>query len=148
MLAQMVGAGASVKRFQLTPEPDDFDTRCRQPGVRWLQEHPGYSRPKDYWSLLEDQLRNAFSGLCAYSVMRIMKGQVDHFVPIALRQRLRSTGWDWLTARWSCDIAVNSSSYGRVESWILRPLISSHHSSPLRFAAIPCTAPSESRSSR
>lgn len=99
----MVGAGATVKRFQPTPEPDDFDTRCRQPGVRWLQENPGYSRPKDYWSQFEDQLRNAFSGLCAYSVMRMMKGQVDHFVPIAqLKQQQRhAEAYEWHNFRYA-----------------------------------------------
>jgi len=96
-------AGAKVKRFAPSPEPDDFDTRCRQPGIRWLQENPGYERPRNYWSQFERQLRNAFSGLCAYSVMHLMKGQVDHFVPIAQLKRLQrdTEAYEWTNFRYA-----------------------------------------------
>lgn len=85
-------------RFALQEEPAEFDERCRQRGQAWLAEHPTYGRPKDYWTEFEPQLREAFSGLCAYCAMRIMKGQVDHFRPVAI---LKEEGQDGLAYEWS-----------------------------------------------
>jgi hypothetical protein len=73
-----------MKRFTPVEEPADFDARCRKRGRTWLAANPTYQRPKDYWSEFEPELREAFSGLCAYCVMLTMKGQVDHFVPVAV----------------------------------------------------------------
>jgi len=73
-----------VINFVLQDEPRNFDTRCRKRGRAWLAENPDYVRPKDYWTEFEPDLREAFDGLCAYCAMRIMKGQVDHFRPVAV----------------------------------------------------------------
>jgi hypothetical protein len=73
-----------VIRVHPRPEPSKFDERCRKRGRRWLKEHPGYSRPHDYWSKFEPALREAFGGLCGYCAMRVMKGQVDHFIPVVV----------------------------------------------------------------
>jgi hypothetical protein len=62
-----------------------FDQRCRKRGRRWLEKHPDYEgRPYDYWSEFEPDLREAFEGRCGYCAMRVMRGQVDHFVPVAM----------------------------------------------------------------
>lgn len=79
-------------------EPDDFDDRCRTRGRRWLKEHPGYERPRDYWSEFEPDLRKAFSGLCGYCAMKVMKAQTDHFIPVDV---LKLTGEDELAYEWS-----------------------------------------------
>jgi len=92
-----------MKRFQPTAEPADFNARCREPGLLWLQQNPEYDRPRDYWSQFENDLRNAFSELCAYCVMLVNKGVVDHFVPIAqLKQQQRhAEAWEWSNFRYA-----------------------------------------------
>jgi hypothetical protein len=79
-------------------EPDTFDERCRQRGRRWLKAHPGYARPRDYWSEFEPDLRAAFCGLCGYCAMKVMKAQVDHFISVDV---LKVTGEDELAYEWS-----------------------------------------------
>jgi hypothetical protein len=85
-------------RVPMPKEPTTFDAKCRQRGRRWLKNHPGYERPRDYWSEFEPKLREAFAGLCGYCAMMIMKGQVDHFVPVKL---LKQKGEDDLAYEWS-----------------------------------------------
>lgn len=72
--------------IRFTPQPESlmFETRCRQRGRQWLERNPGYDRPRDYWSEFEPDLHNAFNGLCAYCVISVMKGQIDHFIPISV----------------------------------------------------------------
>lgn len=85
-------------RVEPPPEPPTFDSICRRPGNQWLKEHPAYERPRDYWSGFEPQLREAFSGRCGWCAMLVMRGQVDHFIPIA---KLRKTRRDQLAYEWS-----------------------------------------------
>lgn len=85
-------------RFLPQPEPPMFDQKCRQKGRRWLETHPAYDRPSDYWSEFEPDLRNAFAGLCAYCVMSVMRGQTDHFIPISV---LKKKQQDHLAYEWS-----------------------------------------------
>ena len=80
-----------------TSEPASFDDECRQPGIAWLAQHTGYNRPRDFWSAFEAELRAAFGGRCGWCAMLIMRGQVDHFIPIAT---LKSTGRDELAYEW------------------------------------------------
>ncbi|MEX2121599.1 MAG: hypothetical protein WD847_18575 [Pirellulales bacterium] len=82
----------------LKDEPEDFDARCRRRGRAWIAEHPGFNRPRDFWSQFEPHIRAAFGGLCAYCAMLIMRGQIDHFRPIAL---LRSNDEASLAYEWS-----------------------------------------------
>jgi hypothetical protein len=67
------------------PEPAKFDERCRKRGHRWLKKHPDYEgRPHDYWSEFEPDLRDVFEGRCGYCAMLVMRGQIDHFIPVSL----------------------------------------------------------------
>jgi hypothetical protein len=80
-------------------EPTEFDKRCRKRGRKWLEEHPEYEgRPPDYWSRFEPELRKVFSGLCGYCAMMSMKGQIDHFIPVAILKKRRQ---DTLAYEWS-----------------------------------------------
>jgi hypothetical protein len=90
--------GEVVIGFTLQQEPDTFDERCRKRGQAWLTNNPTYKRPNDYWTEFEPDLREAFGGLCAYCAMKIMKGQVDHFRPVAV---LKKEGNDELAYEWS-----------------------------------------------
>ncbi len=84
--------------FTLQDEPPSFKARCRAPGKKWLERNPGYkNRPKDYWSQFEPELRKAFREMCGWCAMHIMRGQVDHFIPVAT---LKKTGRDQLAYEW------------------------------------------------
>jgi hypothetical protein len=91
-----------MMRLDPAPEPPTFDTRCRKRGRTWLAKHPSYDRPYDYWSEFESELRDAFKGLCAYCVMMVMKGQVDHFVPVALLKKRKKDrpAYEWSNFRY------------------------------------------------
>ena len=67
-------------RFQPVPEPAQFDTDSRRPGLQWLAAHPDVKRPKDFWTAFKGELAAGFGSLCAYSVMYEPVGTVDHFV--------------------------------------------------------------------
>ena len=85
-------------RVKKSKEPHGFDERCRKRGCQWLADHPGYKRPRDYWSEFEAQLRSAFAGLCGYCAMTVMKGQIDHFVDI---ETLKEKGKGGLAYEWT-----------------------------------------------
>jgi hypothetical protein len=94
----MDSAGDAMIPFRLADEPPAFDEKCRQPGMKWLAENPGYDRPKDYWSPFERDLYRAFNSMCGWTAMTIMRGQVDHFIPVAT---LKQAGLDKLAYEWS-----------------------------------------------
>jgi len=98
-----------VIRFTLSDEPPEFAERCRKRGRRWLRNNLGYDgRPYDYWSEFEPQLRKAFRRLSAYCAMKVMKGNVDHFIPISLLKRRKADrrAYDWDNFRY-CEGVLN-----------------------------------------
>jgi len=86
--------------FEQQPEPLDFDERCRKRGNRWLDEHPGNDRPKDYWSEFKKPLANGFSDLCAYTVMYAPNGTVDHYLSC---KNYRHLAFEWSNYRFCAD---------------------------------------------
>lgn len=93
--------------FTLQDEPPTFEAECRTPGKRWLAENPQYDRPKDLWTKFEPELRAAFNEMCGWAAMHIMRGQVDHFTPIAT---LKKKGQDELAYDWK--------NFRYIEGWI------------------------------
>ena len=87
------------------PEPSDFDTKARQPGLAWLQESPDAKRPRDYWSPFKPQLAAGFNQLCGYTAMYEPVGTVDHFVSIHADKAL---AYEWNNYRFAA-AWVNSS---------------------------------------
>ncbi len=69
-----------VIHFDRVPEPAEFQQQVRQPGLRWLEQHPDTKRPKNYWRAVRAPLADGFHNLCAYSAVYAPGGQVDHFV--------------------------------------------------------------------
>ena len=61
-------------------EPPDFDKQARQPGRKWMAEHPEADRPRDYWSPFKPALAAGFRNLCGYSALHTPVGTVDHYV--------------------------------------------------------------------
>ena len=91
-----------MKRVSLAKEPAKFDSRCRKRGQAWLKTNPSYSRPKDYWSEFEPELRAAFRKRCGYCAMVTMKSQVDHFVPVAILRgrKQHEQAYEWSNFRY------------------------------------------------
>ena len=104
-----------MMRVTLAPEPDTFDERVRQPGLRALDRlaHK-YSVPKseipssefpDHWRRSLDDLLAAYHRICSYLCLYIPRGtgarSVDHMVP-------KSTAWDqayeWDNYRLACSL--------------------------------------------
>ena len=68
------------------PEYPQFDAEVRRPGLVFLESNPHPSarefRKHSYWSKAKEKLHTAYSGLCAYTSMRLADaGSVDHFRP-------------------------------------------------------------------
>ena len=98
------------------PEPDTFDARVRQPGLRKLEElaeeHHGGSKeaiPRekfpDYWRRSLDDLMASYHRICAYLCLYISGGpgarSVDHMIA-------KSAAWDqayeWTNYRLACSL--------------------------------------------
>lgn len=86
--------------FQQPPEPDEFDECCRRSGNQWLEEHPDDARPRDYWSKFKEPLAQGFSDLCAYSVMYVPNGTVDHFLSC---KNYRHLSYEWSNYRFCAE---------------------------------------------
>lgn len=89
-----------VNRQIMDPEPPDFDAKCRQKGLAWLQKNPKgtrkQKRPKDCWSPFRTALLDRFSDLCAYGAMYEPVGTVDHFQSVDANESL---AYEWLNYR-------------------------------------------------
>ena len=90
-------------RVQRQPEHPDFDQNVRQPGLRFLrrQRNPTAASFKkgNYWRRARDQLREAYSGVCAYTAMYLMgEGSVDHYYP---KIKYPHLAYEWTNYRYS-----------------------------------------------
>ncbi len=84
-------------RTERAPEPDNFGADVREPGRRWLAEHPTSKSYPPYWRKVSAELEAAFHGRCAYTAMALMgPGTVDHFVSL---DEDRSQGYEWRNYR-------------------------------------------------
>lgn len=88
------------------PEPDDFETDCRQKGNDWLARNPGASTSKypSYWREFSAQLERGFTGRCGYQAIIMPEGTVDHFISKKTDQFLT---YEWSNYRY-CGSAFNS----------------------------------------
>lgn len=97
-------------RVGLQPEYPRFDSEVRQPGNAFLSECPAPTssqfKRKNYWSRCAAELREAYSGICAYtSIYLIDKGSVDHYRPKVAYPEL---AYEWSNYRLASS-RVNSS---------------------------------------
>ena len=104
-----------MMRVSPAPEPDTFDRRVRQPGLRALDRLARkFSVPKseipsdrfpDHWRKSLDDLLAAYNRVCSYLCLYIPRGtgarSVDHMVP-------KSMAWDrayeWDNYRLACSL--------------------------------------------
>lgn len=91
----------------LAPEPGDFNTKVREPGVAFLQSNPTPTgrawRGHEYWRGVIGDLLDAYKNICSYSgswtkrsrpggSTAIEDSSVDHFVP---RSKSPSQAYEW-----------------------------------------------------
>ena len=90
-------------RVRLQPEPDDFDVKVRQPGIRALAE--GSYEPPPFWRRCLHQLWEAYKGICSYLCIYIPPGtgarSVDHCLPVSKRRDLI---YEWSNYRLACSL--------------------------------------------
>ncbi len=95
----------------LQPEPDDFDTKVRQKGYKWLSDHdiPLDASPEiakklpRYWSECNKQLWKAYSGICAYYAIYFEwisgASSTDHFIA---KSKRAGDAYEWNNYRLCC----------------------------------------------
>jgi hypothetical protein len=106
-----------MMRFNLAPEPAEFDQNVRQRGNAWLSQHPDSQRAPSYWLAFRNDLVNGFNNLCGYSAMYISnEGEVDHYF---CRKNHRHLTYEWSNYRYISG-RVNSSK-GTLDNRVLDP---------------------------
>lgn len=84
----------------LQPEPAEFDTRVRQPGMVFLARHPSPTAEQwklnRYWKECSDDLYYSYGGICAYTGIWFAKADktvsVDHFLP---KSHYQNKAYEW-----------------------------------------------------
>jgi uncharacterized protein (TIGR02646 family) len=88
-------------RINQQPEPNNFNSKVRQPGQDFLQRYPT-PRGRDwkpYWRKISKNLYQSYFGICAYTGMwfaRIGNISVDHFRPKSIYPHL---AYEWTNYR-------------------------------------------------
>ncbi len=69
-------------RVERVPEPADFQSRVRERGSAWIEQHPGNADYPAYWTEFRAELAEGFANRCGYLAMWLppYQGQVDHFI--------------------------------------------------------------------
>ena len=80
-------------------KPENFDKEVHIPGNAWLEDHPGATRPKDFWNKYIKQLDEGFNSLCGYAAMLDPTGgTVDHYLSYKNRPDLT---YEWSNYRFA-----------------------------------------------
>ena len=85
------------------PEPEDFDTKVRQKGLRWLAEHdiditaplPSGTKLPPYWRACLDELHSryaVFVPILQFSLKGLPEGLLSIFAPSLCALILRMNG--------------------------------------------------------
>lgn len=104
------------------PEPADFDSGCRRPGITWWSsrrlagETPKTSEFPNLWAKYESDLARAFHQRCGWWAMWIAEGEVDHFLSKKNRPEL---AYEWTNYRYIAG-SVNGSK-GNLDDKVLDP---------------------------
>jgi uncharacterized protein (TIGR02646 family) len=103
---------ADVIPIQPQPEPADFDSKVRKKGRAALRKHKprppvpsDFWKGKDHWTALLVDLREAYSGLCAFMAIRIERvtgaKSVEHFKP---KSKYPDLAYEWDNFRLVCGL--------------------------------------------
>lgn len=94
----------------LKPEPKNFDADVRQPGLKWISEHPNSKDYPDYWRHIRGDLRHAYNSICVYTGLYLPSGVVEHAKPKA---KYKDLVYEWNNYRYA-DPTVNSTKKDKV----------------------------------
>jgi uncharacterized protein (TIGR02646 family) len=94
----------------LRPEPPDFDKQVRQKGYAWLRKKkialssapPKGLKLPNYWSKCNEQLWEAYSGVCAYLSIYFsycLGATADHFIA---KSGKAGDAYEWSNFRLAC----------------------------------------------
>lgn len=93
------------------PEPSDFDTKVRQPGLQWLSENsipldqapPDPAKLPTYWRRTQRELWRSYNGVCSYLCIYfewpLGAQSTDHFIA---KSRNAGQAYEWANYRLSC----------------------------------------------
>lgn len=113
---------------ELQPEPDCFEERVRKPGKEWLKNNkipvdqppPKASDLPSYWRECNDDLWEAYDGVCAYLAIYFECGlgahSTDHFVA---KSKKAGLAYEWSNYRLCC-LGANSKKH--VHDDVLDPI--------------------------
>jgi len=98
-------------RVEPQPEPADFDSTVRQPGLLWLRRHrvplaqppPDPTKLPTHWRKCQKALWDAYHGVCAYLCIYFAwplgASSTDHFVA---KSKEAGKAYEWSNFRLSC----------------------------------------------
>jgi len=97
----------SMIRVTRRPKPNVFDERVRKPGKKYLKQNPHPSsaqfKTHAYWTRIEQELRGAYGGICAYMGNYVFpctgNQNVEHFKP---KSKYPHLSYDWNNYRFVC----------------------------------------------
>lgn len=92
-----------MMKFELQPEPENFQESVRTPGIAWLMLNP-MKQPKNFWKSAKGHLRRSFQNLCSYSCVFSSSTSVDHYLS---KSRRRDLAYEWSNYR-HCMPEINS----------------------------------------
>lgn len=89
------------------PEPADFATQVRQPGMSFLLTNPQPKgddwKGRDFWTRTIPAMRSAYKGICAYTCHFIASdtgwSSIDHFIP---KTNFPHLAYEWSNFRFVC----------------------------------------------
>jgi len=92
-----------MMRIAQAQEPSAFHRDVTVRGRKYLEKHPNTpgSKLPDYWNDYRDEFFEAYHGICAYTVTRIIDGhgfQMDHYRPKGV-PRYRHLAYAWSNFR-------------------------------------------------
>jgi hypothetical protein len=95
------------------PEPPEFDSKVRQPGLQFLKTCPEPTAKKwkghNFWKRANDDLYGAYSGVCAYTGEWFSRTpsvtSVDHFLP---KSKAPCLAYEWSNYRLTTQKANNN----------------------------------------
>jgi hypothetical protein len=89
-----------MMHFDRPVEPAGFHERVRVPGENWLSNHRS-AKPElfpDYWKRFRHELGDGFTWLCAYSAVRTVDGEVDHY---RSKSKCPELAYEWSNYRYA-----------------------------------------------
>lgn len=122
--------------IQLSPEPTDFNTRVREKGNQWINNHPNSDKYPALWADYLPYLAMSRQQICSYYSIYLEPSSgaetVDHFKP---KSKHRNLVYEWCNYRYCClDANRKKHIYEDVIDPIKLPLETGKHTFEIDFS--------------